>query len=196
MTVTMSREMTLSDEEIDLLDAFLLSDHVHESAMTVSELDGFLTGVLIGQELILPSEWIPIVWGEQSPDFESAEQAETISALVIARYNQINFGLSQSPPAIEPLIMEDGNGDLLGEIWAAGFVTAIEIRAKSWMPIFDTDYAAAVSLVMALADPDRLSDVAEDDEAKSALLNSITSELHIPITAIQTFWEQARSTSS
>ncbi len=196
MTVTMSKTETMSDEEIDLLDAFLLSDHVHESAMTLSELDGFLTGILTGPELILPSEWMSIVWGKEPPDFESVEQAETVSALIIARYNQINQGLRQIPPALEPLIMEDRNGDLLGEIWATGFVTAIEIRANAWMPIFDTDYAAAVSLIMALADPDRLSDVTEHDEAKSVLLNSITSELPTTIAAIQTFWEQARSSQS
>ena len=193
---TMSKKVTMSDQEIDLLDAFLLSDYVHESAMTLSELDGFLTGVLIGPELILPSEWMSIVWGEESPDFESVEQAETVSALIIARYNQINHGLRQRPRVLEPLVMEDRNGDLLGEIWATGFVTAIEIRAKAWMPIFDTDYAAAVSLVMALADPDRLSEVTEDDEAKSVLLNSITSELPTTISAIQTFWEQDRSSQS
>jgi len=186
----MSKSMNMSDDEFDLLDNFLLSDFVHESAMTFSELDGFLTGILIGPELILPSEWIPVVWGEEHPDFESAEQAETISALIITWYNQINFGLQQVPPAIEPLITEDRNGDLLGEIWAAGFVTAIEIRAKSWMPIFETDYAAAVSLVMTLADPDRICELTEDEEAQSVLMNSITSELPTTILAIQSFWKQ------
>lgn len=186
----MSKSMTMSDEEFDLLDTFLFSDSVHESAMTLSELDGFLTGILIGPELILPSEWMPVVWGEEHPDFESAEHGETISALIIARYNQIDFGLNQAPPEIEPLITEDRNGDLLGEIWAAGFVAAIEIRAKSWMPIFETDYAAAVSLVMALADPNRIRELTEDEEAQSVLMNSITSELPTTILAIQSFWKQ------
>ncbi len=85
---------------------------------------------------------------------------------------------------------------VIGEIWATGFVTAIEIRAKAWMPIFDTDYAAAVSLFMALADPDRLSEVTEDDEVNSALLNSITSELPASIAALETYWEHDRSSQA
>jgi len=188
--VTVSKSFSISDEEIDLLDAFLLSDHVHESAMTLSELDGFLTGVLIGPELILPSEWMPVVWGEEAPEFENAEQAETISTLIIARYNQINSGLNQAPPKIEPLITEDHNDDLLGEIWATGFVTAIEIRPKSWMPIFDSDHAAAVSLVMALADPGRIHELTEDEDAQSVLMNSITAELPTTIAAIHLFRTQ------
>ena len=187
--------MMMTDDELDLLDTFLLSDNVHASVMTLSELDGFLTGILVGPELILPSEWMPVVWGDEPPSFESAEHAESVSALLIARYNQINFGLNHTPPAIEPLIMEDRNGDLLGEIWAAGFMTAIEIRAKSWMPIFETDHAAAVSLIMALADPDRIQEITEDDEAQSVLMNSITSELPLTIAAIQSFWQQARSSN-
>jgi len=192
----MTKPVLMTDDELDLLDTFLLSDYVHSSAMTLSELDGFLTGLLVGPELILPNEWMPIVWGEEPPNFENAEQAEAISALLMARFNQINFGLNQTPPAIEPLIMEDRNGDLLGEIWAEGFVTAIEIRAKSWMPIFDTDHAAAVSLIMALADPERIHELTGDEDAQSVLMNSITSELPLTLAAIQSFWQKARASSS
>jgi uncharacterized protein len=53
--------------DLDALDAFLLSDRAPEEGMGLSDLDGFLTGIVVGPELILPSEWLPIVWGGGEP---------------------------------------------------------------------------------------------------------------------------------
>jgi yecA family protein len=46
----------LIDQEIEELDAFLLSDDCLENAMDVSGLDGFLCAVLSGPNVIMPSE--------------------------------------------------------------------------------------------------------------------------------------------
>lgn len=51
------------EDPIDLLDRFLLSDGAPDNSIGVSDLDGFLTGIVVGPELILPSEWLPKVWG-------------------------------------------------------------------------------------------------------------------------------------
>ena len=52
----------LIDQEIEELDAFLLSDDGLENAMDVSGLDGFLCAVLSGPNVIMPSEWMRWVW--------------------------------------------------------------------------------------------------------------------------------------
>jgi hypothetical protein len=46
--------------DLDALDRFLASDVAPEHCMRISDLDGFLTGVAIGPELIMPSEWLPL----------------------------------------------------------------------------------------------------------------------------------------
>ena len=53
---------TLTNQEIEELDAFLLSDDGLENAMDVSSLDGFLCAVLSGPNVIMPSEWMRWVW--------------------------------------------------------------------------------------------------------------------------------------
>ncbi len=50
--------------DLDRLDSYLSSDDAPENCMMISDLDGFLTGVLCSPDLILPSEWLPVVWGE------------------------------------------------------------------------------------------------------------------------------------
>lgn len=54
----------MSDEisdELCKLDDFLLSDAVDENAMLLSELDGFLAGLIVCPDLIQPGEWLPVV---------------------------------------------------------------------------------------------------------------------------------------
>ena len=39
--------------------------------MTVGEMDGFVTGLLVCAQIVPPSEWLPVVWGPET-EFESA----------------------------------------------------------------------------------------------------------------------------
>ena len=50
----------LTDEMIQELSEFLMSDNVPENSFLLSDLDGFLTGIVVGPELIMPSEWVPL----------------------------------------------------------------------------------------------------------------------------------------
>ncbi len=45
----------LAPDWIDELDEFLMSDHAPDDCLQISDLDGFLTGVVIGPELIIPT---------------------------------------------------------------------------------------------------------------------------------------------
>ena len=49
--------------DLDALDDYLMSDHAPDDSMGLSDLDGFLTGLVIGPGLIPPSEWLPVIWG-------------------------------------------------------------------------------------------------------------------------------------
>ena len=46
----------------------LLADLESDEAMLLTQLDGFLAGIIICPDLILPGEWLPMVWGG-SPEF-------------------------------------------------------------------------------------------------------------------------------
>ena len=57
------------DTDLIQLDAFLRSDNAPPECMMLSDLDGFLTGIAVGPERITPSEWLPVVWGEEAATF-------------------------------------------------------------------------------------------------------------------------------
>jgi uncharacterized protein len=73
--------------DLDALDDFLLSDRAPEGSMGLSGLDAFLAGIAAGPELVMPSEWLPVVWGGGEPAFGSVEEASTVLGTIMARYN-------------------------------------------------------------------------------------------------------------
>lgn len=44
--------------EFEALDDFLRSDRAPEECMQLSDLDGFLTGIAVSPDMILPTEWL------------------------------------------------------------------------------------------------------------------------------------------
>jgi len=52
----------LSDEELEKLDDFLLSDMTPDSCMDISTLDGFLTGTVITPGITSQDKWLNWVW--------------------------------------------------------------------------------------------------------------------------------------
>src|SRR4051794_35355522 len=76
-------DISVSDADLDLLDAYLLSDQSPPECMLLSDLDGFLTGIAIGPELVMPSEWLPQVWGGEEPVFDDHVQVSAILGTII-----------------------------------------------------------------------------------------------------------------
>ena len=68
---------------LEELDAFLMSDDAPDNCMMLSDLDGYLTAVAIGPELIMPSEWLPHVWGGASAEFKSEDQARRVLGAIM-----------------------------------------------------------------------------------------------------------------
>ena len=56
--------------DLEELARYLDSDQSPDDCMGLSDLDGFLTGIVVGPELIMPSEWLPVIWGDEEPEFE------------------------------------------------------------------------------------------------------------------------------
>jgi uncharacterized protein len=136
-------------EWIDELDEFLLSDDSPDNCLQISELDGFLTGVVIGPELIMPSEWMPAIW-QGEPEFESTEQADRIMSAIMGRYNEIIRQLDDEPGALTPIFYEAPDGRALAADWAEGFMDAVGLRSDAWASIFeDEDARLLIAPIMA-----------------------------------------------
>jgi uncharacterized protein len=131
----------LAAEEIRELEVFLMSDATPHDCMDIVTLDGFLTALAVGPELVPPSEWLARIWGgREEPVFESGVQAERIIGLLLRRFNDICRMLGESGTGFEPLLYTrevDGETVWIGEDWCVGFMEAVDLRAADWQPLFD-----------------------------------------------------------
>lgn len=112
-----------------------------DEPMLLTELDGFLTGVLVCPDLILPGEWLQSVWGSDeggTPPFEDPADARWFADVVMARYNEIVRDLGRGKP--QPIFdVDERNGDVLWEFWIDGFAQAMALRPEAWAALADGD---------------------------------------------------------
>lgn len=125
--------------DLDALDEYLLADHSPEDCMGLSDLDGFLTGIVVGPELILPSEWMPVIWGDEEPKLETEEEMRTVLGTIMGRYNEIVACFDNSPDEFDPIFWEGPEGDIIASDWAGGFLDAVSLRLQAWNPLTEDD---------------------------------------------------------
>ena len=87
-----AKAVRLTDEERDWLGDFLVSRQAPSSTMTFEMLDGLLTALVIGPAMVLPSEYMPEIWGTDDgtgPEWDSIEQVQYFMNLLMKHWNAI-----------------------------------------------------------------------------------------------------------
>ena len=149
----MNPDTPLTDEELDELDQFLTSDATPEECMDIAMLDGFLTALVIGPNTIMPSQWLPAIWGETEEEemvWDSAEQTRRILGLVMRMYNDRVQDLHEEIDAYDPLIYQsqhEGKPVPILDEWCMGFIRAIQLDPEGWQPIVEADTQEAGGLL-------------------------------------------------
>jgi uncharacterized protein len=137
----MEIEGPLSEQELDELDSFLMSDATPEDCMDVSMLDGFLTALAIGPNTLPPSQWLPVIWGGEMV-WSSKAKMERITTLIFRHANAVLFYLRDDPDTFEPMLYEnihDGESVPVLDEWCSGFVQAMALDEPSWQPMLDSE---------------------------------------------------------
>lgn len=94
--------------------------------MLLSELDGFLAGVVICPDMILPSEWLPVALDPKEEGAPVLEH-ENDARLILRHYNAVLRDLDRGRYA--PLFDIDTlHGEILWELWIEGFERAMALR--------------------------------------------------------------------
>jgi uncharacterized protein len=135
----------LTDDALNELGRFLTSDLVSDETLSVDALDGYLTAIAIGPITLMPSQWIPGIWGpepDDAPAFESKENAQRIMGLIIQLFNGIIETLEKDPDSLAPVFgRHEFPGDphvyLDAEPWALGFMQGLHLCRPAWQPLFD-----------------------------------------------------------
>lgn len=179
--------------DLDLLERFLGSDSAPDS-MGLSDLDGFLTGIAIGPDLMLPAEWLPVIWGERAPSFEDQAEAENVIGAIIGRYHQIQVELDGEPDTFAPIYLEDEDGEVSAAEWAGGFVQAMAMRVDAWEELVrDPDSAIMLMPILALCGDDEGKSLLDlEPEEAEELLADAPDLIPGSVAGIHAFWQQRR----
>jgi uncharacterized protein len=188
--------------DLDPLDTFLNSDRAPDESMGLSDLDGFLAGLAVGPELIMPSEWLPVVWGSDEPEFESVDQAQAILGVIMARYNEIVRLLDTDPDSFDPVFWSDPDDedDVIVGDWAAGFLEAVKLRPDAWEPLIEHASAGSLFVPILLLGTD-LDDVGFEgdrpsEEEMMELLDDAPNILPVCVAGIHAFWKERGGNSN
>jgi len=146
----------LTDAEFDRLAEVLQRCGKH--AMNIEMLDGFLAALICGPETVLPSEYLPKIWGDE-PAFDSQSVVRESLLQIMRHWNAICHNV-QSDGEFLPVLLNDESGIARANDWATGFLRGMDMRRDSWLPLMnDDDHAGVLVPIMALAyehhpDPD------------------------------------------
>jgi uncharacterized protein len=175
--------------DLDALDNYLMSDYAPNDSMGLSDLDGFLTGIVVGPELIGPSEWLPVIWGGGEPEFATEAEMRSVLGTIMGRYNEIIVGLGNDPAVLDPIFWEGPDGEIIASDWVAGFLDAVALRSKAWEPLMEDDRAGIMMLPILLLNGDAELNVGPDDAVdKEAFLEEVPDVVPACVVGIHEFW--------
>jgi len=196
----------MTDDEIDrlatLLDRYGDVDH----GMNLEALDGYLSALVVGPVLVLPSEYLPGIWGRE-PAFESTAVAAEVHALITRLWNHIVWrvqqtlpeGESPDDPRLLPMVgLPEGADDAepddptmglpadfpLAAAWAMGFGEGASLRAAEWDDWCERheqvsdDFDRIVELT--LVDAEQLRELEIDDADVPDLATRLSSMFELP----------------
>lgn len=132
----------LSEGEHEELEDYLL-DLGAVDGMSLDMLDGFLHALAIGPETVMPSRWLPRVWGRDDggllPPVDELDQANHLLGLVMRHFNSIVWNFEQNPVVLSPMWTTtrfDVGEFEDAEMWAYGFTEAVKLNPAAWDPLF------------------------------------------------------------
>ena len=166
---------------------FLASPAAPNTAMSPLELDGYLTGIVVAPSaaLILPSRWLPRLWGWEEPAFESDAQIKTVIGAVMERYDAIVAQLDHSLKRLEtyricdyrPMFLNGGDSPSHDAVrnWVWGFWKAMAVIPEVWRTLTEDERTMSLlrpfvsSIILEKLEPDErpenIEEILDEDAA-------------------------------
>lgn len=139
----MTAPALLDDARIERLARLLDERAVPFKGFNLEALDGYLSALVVAPELVLPSEWQPVVWGGRAPRWTSEAEVLEVQTLLMGHWNMVSQRVRHDeddlPDHLAPLLwlpeeFEAEHPDTLdvGRDWAFGFFRGVELREAAW----------------------------------------------------------------
>lgn len=186
--------VALSQVEFEWLNDFLMSritddveiEKIEMGLLSVSELDGFLTALASGPVTILPSHWLPALWGDLEPRWGSEKEFKQVFSLIIRHLNSIHDVL-MNIEEFEPLFSEvavEGRSYMLVEDWCHGYMQGVSLAEDEW-------YTGGLDMRMLLVPIDvfsSLEGLKKLDQLNETEIDNLQNAIVPNVREIYTYW--------
>ena len=143
----------LTDAEFERLSG-VLGRFDNKHPMNLEQLDGFLAALICGPKIVPPSEYLPVICGDDmvlEDSFGAQSVLQDFLSLIMRHWNVIADTL-YSGDAFLPLLLEDQNGTSHANDWAKGFLRGMELRKTDWAALLnDEKHGGWIVPIFALA---------------------------------------------
>lgn len=95
----------MTEADVEWLEQRLMNHGNDDSMLSLSALDGFLTAVLSGPELVPPSQWWPVLWGGMPPEWSSEREMKRALDLILDHMNILAHTLCYQSEHFIPVLM-------------------------------------------------------------------------------------------
>jgi uncharacterized protein len=109
---------------LETLDTYLRSDDSQPDCMMLSDLDGFLTGIVCTPKPV--TNWADVAFGA------GATVPNHIMQLTRQRLQDIDDQLTAQPPVLEPVFWQAPEGHAIAMDWREGFMDAVKLNTSLW----------------------------------------------------------------
>lgn len=170
--------MPISSPRLRRLDQILL-DLDSDDAMLLTELDGYVAGILLSPEPIPPGEWLPAVWGGplNPAPFDDERDVQWFNDKILQHRDAVVAALAKGTGRFAPVFDIDTRHDeILWELWIEGFARAVDLRPESWAQIDASDDRIAGEAFAGLLTLIAIADDSSDLER--AVIDDITGRAH------------------
>jgi yecA family protein len=121
-----------------VLATFLADPSRPARTLQYQQLQGFLFAVTSSPEIIHPSEWMPIVFGDREAQYRDLGEAQSIVGELMSLYNPINASVAAGTPAL-PVdcafrddVLENFAPDAPVSQWCQGFTLGHDWLRGAW----------------------------------------------------------------
>ena len=176
----------MSDEiDLESLDAYLSSDDSPDEFMMLSDLDGFLHGVVCSPVHIPQDEWLSAAMGERA-----TELPPHILEIIIDLHEDILDGLTLPEPEVEPIFWEAKAGHVIAMDWCEGFMDAVALRPKEWLRLTESgaDGHLVTPIMVHMMDDNGHSVMGIPHEELQQVLAEAADAIPEAVTGIFQFW--------
>lgn len=140
-------------------------------ALTYDEMLGFLFGVAITPDIVMPSEWLPKVLGEEMITVDSDVEANRLFKTLLRVVNELTARFQDNTLHF-PFDLDALTDEMLGAIgdWAYGLNEALRLRPDCWLEYlpeavpekdekdYDEELVTALAVIKGVARPDEAAE--------------------------------------